>query len=139
MGRRRTLDTTNGRQAYRVLMLSAGPESGLGIVNTTMLNGLLSMIPDEILAKFIESQSRQAPPFEDPNFSGWVKACRTTTGLTQLQFAEELRRKGLKLCESDIGNLENGLRKEGYGLKRRTEITETIQSLMQEAQLPRPR
>lgn len=117
---------------YGTLLLSTGPETSLGIVDTTMLRTLLDVVPDEALSKFLSSISNPPPDFEDPRYASWVKTCRAKLDETQKQFASRLRERGLPLSDSDIGNLENNLRKHHYGVTRRREITDAIQLLYNE-------
>lgn len=126
--RKRPSNSTESR-VFNMLLLSTGPEAPLGIVDTTMLKALLAMIPDDLTARFLATVAVTPPSFDNPRFAQWVKACRTKYGDTQKEFAARVNEQGLALCDSDVGNLENNLRKDNYGVTRRREIIEAIQTL----------
>lgn len=129
MARRKKPSSTIKTRIFKALLLSTGPETPIGIVDTTMLRALIDLVSDDLIARFLNSFSIPPPDFEDPRYAGWVATCRAKYGDTQKEFANRINGFNLSLCDSDVGNLENNLRKDDYGVARRKEITLAIHSL----------
>ena len=104
-----------------VNLIKAGSESRsrLEIVDITIIERLLFLLPDEVLKKFVEIELSKVPEPMSPLLGEWVKNCRSKTSLTQRQFAEAVKQKtGIKIHSSDVGNLESGQRKAHYTAER---------------------
>lgn len=119
MDRTKDRDLTHIYDIMSLIKASGGSRSRLEIVDITIIERLLFLLPDEALKRFIEIELSQAPDHMSPVLGEWVKNCRSKVSLTQREFASVIKLKtGIKIHGSDIGNLESGNRKEHYTPER---------------------
>ncbi len=97
------------------------------IVDITIIKKLLGAMPLADLRKFAANELLNVPNANDKKFGKWMREVRSRTELSQKAFADLLRDKGnVKIHQSDIGNIERGLRLEDYAPDRLNSIRGAI-------------
>lgn len=114
-------------KASALFVVDTAHGESLAIVNKTIIDRLLDVVPLESLTKFLRVELSEAPQPKELGFGVWVSRMRERSDLTQIQFAERLSaHSGLKVHGSDIGNIEKGLRQGGYSEARLSAIRKAI-------------
>lgn len=99
---------------------SGPPANTILIVNTTIAEKLIRLVPADALKALLAEQHSSAPDAAHAGFGRWVKFQRDSTGLSQRVFATELKARGLDVFGPDISYIESGSRK-GYFSAQRLE------------------